>query len=150
MSWARLLNEGRVRVHRTSAQELFDLRSVVERDLEDAAIPQLSADRRYATAYNAVLQVAKMVIACSGYRVAGLGHHITTFEAVSLALGPQFGSLAPYFDSCRRKRNLVDYDMSGVTSETEVSDLLQEAETFRVMAETWIAQQHPQYALPQI
>jgi hypothetical protein len=29
------------------------------------------ADRRFATAYNAVLQLAKMVIACAGYRVAG-------------------------------------------------------------------------------
>jgi hypothetical protein len=36
----------------------------------DAAIPALSEDRRFATAYNAALQTAKMAIACAGYRVA--------------------------------------------------------------------------------
>lgn len=150
MSWQRLQNEGRVRAHQTSAQELFDLRSVVERDLEDAEIVALSTDRRFATAYNAVLQVSKMVIACAGYRVAGQGHHMTTFQAVRLALGPQVDTLATYFDSCRRKRNTVDYDMSGVVSETEVEELIREAEAFRTMAEAWIVANHPQYGLPTI
>ena len=31
------------------------------------AIPALSEDRRFATAYNAALQTAKMAIACAGY-----------------------------------------------------------------------------------
>jgi hypothetical protein len=79
MNWQSLLQNGRVKSHRTSAQELRDLRDVVERDLQDAGIEALSADRRFATAYNAVLQLAKMAIACAGYRVAGLGHHQTTF-----------------------------------------------------------------------
>jgi len=41
---------------------------VVERDLADASIPQLSPDRRFATAYNAVLQAAKAITYCEGYR----------------------------------------------------------------------------------
>jgi hypothetical protein len=49
----------------------------------------LSADRRFATAYNAALQTAKMAIACAGYRLASTpGHHGLTFEAARLALGP--------------------------------------------------------------
>jgi hypothetical protein len=76
----------KVKAHTTSSNELDDLRAVVARDLADAAILELSADRRFATAYNAVLQIAKMVIACAGYRVSGLGHHQTTFEAVELAI----------------------------------------------------------------
>jgi hypothetical protein len=50
---------------------LTDLRAVIARDLQDAALSGLSADRRFATAYNAVLQLTKMVIACAGYRVVG-------------------------------------------------------------------------------
>lgn len=149
MSWQRLQSEGKVRAHQTSPQELFDLRSVVERDLEDAEIETLSTDRRFATAYNAVLQLSKMVIACAGYRVSGQGHHMTTFQAVKLAMGPQIDTMAAYFDSCRRKRNTVDYDMSGVVSETEVNELIQETESYRRLVEAWIAQNHPQYALPQ-
>ncbi len=82
---------------------------MVERDLKDAKLDELSADRRFATAYNAVLQLAKMVIACAGYRVIGAGHHQTTFEALQIAMGKQVSGLVPYFDACRRKRNQVDY-----------------------------------------
>ena len=71
MTWQSLLQAQRIKSHRTSQQELNDLRDVVERDMQDAGVEALSADRRFATAYNAVLQLAKMVIACSGYRVVG-------------------------------------------------------------------------------
>ncbi len=145
MSWQQLVTDRRVKPHTTSLQELDDLRTVVERDLADAAIPTLSADRRFATAYNAVLQLAKMVIACGGYRVTGMGHHQTTFEAVELAMGPGIATLAAYFDTCRRKRNTVDYDVANVASETEAGELLQEAENFRQLAEGWIAQNYPQF-----
>src|SRR5438270_1203806 len=89
MSWRQLLANNRVRKHATSRQELDNLRAVIERDLKDASLPGLSPDRTFATAYNAALQLAKMAIACAGYRVAfGPGHHQTTFEAVKLvALG---------------------------------------------------------------
>ena len=36
-------------------QELTEIRRLVARDLADAAIPALSEDRRFATAYNAAL-----------------------------------------------------------------------------------------------
>ena len=66
MSWKKLLQEHKVHRHRTSLQEINELRKLIARDLADAAIPALSEDRRFATAYNAVLQLAKMVIACAG------------------------------------------------------------------------------------
>lgn len=146
MSWQKLLKERRVKPHETSRQELDDLRALVERDLADASLPGLSPDRRFATAYNAVLQTAKMVIACEGYRVAGIGHHQMTFEVIELAMGPHVADLADYFDTCRRKRNLVDYDMANVASETEAQELMDEAKKFRDMAEDWIARHYPRFA----
>jgi hypothetical protein len=84
-----LLTAKRLHTHVTSKQELDGLRELVERDLLDADIPKLSTDRRFATAYNAVLQLSKIAMACDGYRVAtGLGHHQTTFEAAGFVLGP--------------------------------------------------------------
>src|SRR5437016_11143389 len=97
ISWQTLLQAQKIKSHRTSRQELDDLRDVVERDLQDAAVPALSADRRFATAYNAVLQLGKMVVACAGYRVVGPGHHQTTFEAVEIAMGSTVASLTTYF-----------------------------------------------------
>ena len=65
MTWQDLLDEGRIAEHTTTRAELDELRAIVARDLADAEIDCLSADRRFATAYNAALQSAKMIIACS-------------------------------------------------------------------------------------
>jgi len=43
---------------------------VIERDLADAAIAALSADRRFATAYNAALQTATMAGAAEVFLLA--------------------------------------------------------------------------------
>jgi hypothetical protein len=101
VSWQQLLASNRVRKHRTSKAELDSLRAVVERDLQDAAVPGLSADRCFDTAYNAALQLAKMAIASAGYRVTGLGAHQTAFEAVELAMGHSIAQYAAYFETCR-------------------------------------------------
>src|SRR5712691_3959446 len=98
MSWQPLLRNHRVQAHLTSRRELEGLRAVVSRDLTDARLPGLSTDRQFATAYNAVLQLAKMAIACAGYRVVGTGHHQTTFEALELAVGDQVSPFVPFFD----------------------------------------------------
>jgi hypothetical protein len=119
-----------VQRHTPSRYELDGLCAVVARDLSDAQVPGLSADRQFATAYNAVLQLAKMAIACAGYRVVGQGHHVTTFEAVKLAMGHRVASLANYFETCRRKRNMLDYDMANVATGTEVRELLEKAHAF--------------------
>ena len=66
MSWNKLLQSNRVHRHTTSPQELTEIRRLVARDLADAAIPALSDDRRFATAYNAALQTAKMAIPYAG------------------------------------------------------------------------------------
>lgn len=108
MNWRQLLASRRIKRHATSSEELYDIREVVERDLQDAALPGLSSDRKFATAYNAVLQLARLVIACAGYRVSlGPAHHRTTFQAVGLALGKRTELLILYFDACRRKRNIA-------------------------------------------
>ena len=96
---------GSVNTHTTSRQEIENLRELVNRDLKDAEIDGLSDDRRFATAYNAVLQLSKMAITCSGYRVSAnkVGHHRTTFEAVKNAIGTvDVRNLADYFETCRR------------------------------------------------
>jgi hypothetical protein len=147
MSWPQLLTAHRVQRHTTSRQEIEGLRAIVERDLRDARVPGLSTDRKFATTYNAVLQLAKMAIACAGYRVVGQGHHRTTFAALELAIGPSIAPLASYFETCRRKRNMLDYDVANVATETELEELLEKAEQFRVLVEQWIAQSHPQFAI---
>jgi hypothetical protein len=143
MSWNKLLQSNRVHRHTTSIQELTEIRRLVARDLADAAIPVLSEDRRFATAYNAALQTAKMAIACAGYRIASVpGHHRLTFEGAKLAIGKPAESLADYFDACRRKRNEIDYTGATIATNTEAAEILLHATAFLDLVERWIDLAH--------
>ena len=124
MSWKQLLEQRKVQLHTTSKQELDGLRALIKRDLTDAALAGLSADRRFATAYNAALQTTKMVIACAGYRVARTpGHHRLHFEAARIALGSSADRFLDYFETSRRKRNVIDYDYAFVATDTEAGSV---------------------------
>ena len=142
MTWKELLAEKRVETHTTSKQELDDLRSAVERNLRDAAIPELSADNRFGLAYEAALLLSKMAVACAGYRVKGQGAHQTTFAALKLALGAGISKTATYLERCRRKRNELSYDMAGVATDTEATEILAQATALQSTVEQWIAQNH--------
>jgi uncharacterized protein (UPF0332 family) len=147
MSWDKLLTNRTVQSHATSRQEIDSLRNLVNRDLKDAELVGLSDDRRFATAYNAVLQLSKMVIACNGYRIAaGLGHHQKSFDAVKLCFQTaEIENLADYFETCRRKRNNIDYDAAEVVTETESHELLKKAREFQVLVEDFIAKNHADF-----
>jgi hypothetical protein len=143
MSWKQLLTDGRVEPHQTTKQELDGLRAAVARNLTDAAVTALSADNRFAIAYEATLLSAKMVIACAGYRVKGQGAHHTTFHALKLALGAGINKTAAYLDRCRRKRNDLTYDAAGLVTTQDAEELLKEATALDRQVEAWIAKHHP-------
>lgn len=144
MSWKKLHQENKVHRHRTSIQELTEIRRLVARDLADATLPGLSEDRRFATAYNAALQTGKMAIACAGYRIASVpGHHRLTFEGAKLAVGKRVEALADYFDACRRKRNEIDYTGATIATSTEADELVLHAKSFLDLVERWIEANHP-------
>ncbi len=75
MNWEKLLAEKRVKPHKTSLIEMVQFREIVARDLKDAQIRGLSIDRRFACLYSAALQLAHMITACSGYRIAATAGH---------------------------------------------------------------------------
>ena len=120
------------------------MRELIARDLADAAVPGLSADRRFATAYNAALQAANMAVACAGYRsTSQIGHHKISLESARLALGSPAAKFADYFETCRRKRNRIDYSHSHVATETEAKEIVKKASEFYELVEAWIAGRDP-------
>jgi len=56
VTWTNLLANKEAQKHKTSKKELDNMRALIARDLADKGIAGLSADRRFATAYNAALQ----------------------------------------------------------------------------------------------
>jgi hypothetical protein len=50
---------------------------------------------------------------------------------------------ADYFETCRRKRNTIDYTFSNVATETEGKEILIKASQFYSEVEDWITKNHP-------
>jgi uncharacterized protein (UPF0332 family) len=61
-------------------------------------------------------------------------------------MGQEFRSRADYFDMCRTKRNITDYDRTGEISEHEANELLQEVKNFKQEVEDWLRLHYPRLA----
>jgi uncharacterized protein (UPF0332 family) len=144
VTWTSLLASKKAQRHTTSKNELDDMRELIARDLKDAGVTEISADRRFATAYNAALQAANMAVACAGYRISSMsGHHKIALESAQLALGKAANEYADYFETCRRKRNMIDYTRPRMATDTEAKEALQSAREFVELVENWITKNHP-------
>ncbi|MFH1228524.1 MAG: hypothetical protein V1701_11570 [Planctomycetota bacterium] len=142
MTLKELLSEGKLRPHRTSAKEISDLLKVSERDLADAAVKGLSTDRSFTIAYGAILQLATMALYSSGYKTYGSAHHYTTFQALREILPADCRELMDYFDACRSKRNVSDYDRAGGITEDAAAEILTEARRFKKTVMDWLKINH--------
>ena len=143
MSWTNLLANNRVTAEPPSKAELDNLRSIVTRSLKDAAATGLSDDGRFVQAYDAARTLSLIVVRASGYRPKSKGgHHANTFLALEAA-DSAFASKSAYFDGCRTKRNVSEYDFAGGVTETDADGLLEAAKEFEVKVEAWIKINHP-------
>jgi uncharacterized protein (UPF0332 family) len=145
MSLKELVDQDRLKPHKTSKKEVGNLLRVVRRDLKDAKVEGLSLDRKFATAYNAVLQAVTILLYCKRYKPKGVGHHFIVFQAMKEIMGKDYHDLADYFDACRAKRNITDYDYAGTISRTEVQELIKEAEKFLDVVLNWLRKHYPKF-----
>jgi len=122
VSLKRLLDQNKLKPHKTSKTEIRNLLRVIKRDMRDANVKGLSLDRKFTTAYNAVLQSATILLYCMGYKPRGFGHHFVVFQAMKGIMGKDYDDLADYFDACRSKRNVTDYDFAGTISRIEAQE----------------------------
>ena len=142
MSLQSWLSEGKLKAHKTSKSEVTQLLSVFDRDLADARVKAISADRRFATAYNAALTVAIAALAASGYRTSGEGHHYWTIQSLAFTLRLDSKTLNK-FNKFRQKRNISDYERTDVVSEQEVAEMIALAQALRTAADKWLHENHP-------
>jgi hypothetical protein len=128
----------------SSRPEIADLLEIVNRSLADAGVPGHSVDGRFTAAYNAVLQLATVVLRASGFRAAGGARHWITFQVLPELVGERQTERAEYFDACRTKRHHAAYDAAGRISEAEIQELLEEARAFRTAVFEWLRREHPE------
>jgi hypothetical protein len=143
MSLQNWLTEGRLKSHTTSKTELHQLLAVYQRDMTDAQMEELSTDRRFATAYNAALMVARAALAASGYRTSGEGNHYWTIQSLAFTLKLDAKTINK-FNKFRQKRNITDYEMIGMVSEREVTEVQSLAQELRALLTEWLKIHHPE------
>jgi hypothetical protein len=128
--------------HRANRKEVAGLLSIVDRDIKDAGAA-LSADWRFGISYNAVLKLCTILLHAEGYRAAHDLQHYRTIAAMPLVLGDSKTADAEYLDTCRKKRNIVEYERAGSISVTEADELLAFATEFREVVTNWLKNTRP-------
>jgi hypothetical protein len=128
--------------HETSRQEISDLLTVIDRDLNDCQSEGLSPDWQLAIAYNAALQVALAGLAVEGYRVTRESHHFRAIQSLAFTLGCD-RPLIVQLDAFRKKRNISDYERAGSVSTREATEMQELAQTLRTQLIAWLGRAHP-------
>ncbi len=141
MSLKDWLKNGWLVEHKTSPQEVGNLLSVVDRDLDDCRTAGLSTDWKMNIAYNAALQAATAVLAACGFRASRDSHHYRIIQSLAFTLEMETKFIAK-FDKFRKKRNIGGYEQAGLVSEQEADEMISLAEQLREATVLWLRLNH--------
>lgn len=144
--WA---DNGWLRTHKISRQEIGNLLTIVRRDLKDARAEGISADWRFGIAYNAALKLCTILVYAEGYRPAQNLAHYRTLQALPLILGKDHEDDANYLETCRTMRNTVEYDYAGGATNADADELIEYVEQLGKVVMQWLRSNHPNF-LPKI
>ena len=128
--------------HQASFEEIAALLAIVERDLANAKVAELSDDWRLNIAYNAALQAATAALAAAGYRAAREQHHFRTIQSLAHTIGWPAAKV-DRFDRFRKKRNIIGYESAGVASEREAREMHELATALRDDVLARLGKQYP-------
>src|SRR5918911_30633 len=86
MSLEKWVEYGWLRKQAASREEIEGLLSIVDRDLRDARVEQISTDLRMTAAFSSALQSSTVALRACGYRPAGPGHHMRVIESLEYTI----------------------------------------------------------------
>ncbi len=141
MSLKNWRNNGWLKDHKTSLQEITDLLAVSERDLKDSSAPGLSPDWQLAIAYNAALQAATAALFASGYRAGREAHHYRIIQSLAHTIQAK-SDLINQLDKFRKKRNIGGYEAAGRISQQEADEMKKLAKDLYEQIVKWLHQHH--------
>ena len=133
---------GWLRAHKTSPEEIANLFAIVDRDLTDADM-DISPDWRFGIAYNAALKLCTILLYASGYRAERQLQHYRTIQALPIILGADHKGDAEYLDTCRKKRNIVEYDYAGGATDANADELILFVKDLQEEVHAWLTEHHP-------
>jgi len=136
-------DNGWLKTHATTPEEIENLFQIVERDLKDAR-SGVSADWRFGIAYNAALKLCTVLLYAEGYKAERNLQHYRTIQALPKILGSEKNDDANYLDTCRSKRNTAEYDSVGVATDRDSDELIELAESLRDEVMVYLKKNHPE------
>ena len=132
---------GWLKIEPTSRDEIANMLAMVDRDLKDAA-GSISPDWRFGIAYNAALKLCTILVRAEGYRPSHGLQHYRAIMAMPLVLWQKKKDDANYLDSCRTKRNTVEYDYIGGASDADADELIEFATELKAEVLKWLKDNH--------
>ena len=143
MSLLQWFENGWIARHQSSAQEIAGLFAIVDRDLHDAR-GEISADWRFGIAYNAALKLRTIMLYAEGYKPEKALQHYRSIQSLPLILGLKRKADADSLNSCRTKRNTVEYDYAGCATQADADGLIAFSEELKVAVISWLKINHPE------
>lgn len=126
-----------------SRDEIHNLLIIIDRDLKDSQKP-ISVDWQFGIAYNAALKLCTILLRAEGYRPAHGNHHYRTIMSVPVILGSEWQDNAEYLNTCRMKRNTLEYDYAGCVTDEDVNEILDFLRGLRKDVKGWLEANHPE------
>jgi len=137
------MDNGWLRPHKTSAEEIQNLFMIIDRDLKDAE-RGISDDWRFGIAYNPALKLCTIILFAEGFKAEKTLQHYRTIQALPLILVKERKTDAEYLDSCRSKRNIVEYDYVGGVTGHDADELIEFVKELKADVLDWLNKNHPE------
>jgi len=138
-------SNGWLKSHSTSKQEVEQLLQIVDRDIKDSQQTDLSPDWRFGIAYNAALKLCTILLYSEGFMSERNAAHYRTIQSLSFILGSDREDDTDYLNTCRAKRNMVEYDSVGGATDKEADELIDFVENLKEDVINWLKINHPEF-----
>ena len=138
-------SNGWLKSHSSSKQEIEQLLQIVDRDIKDSKQTDLSSDWRFGIAYNAALKLCTILLYSEGFMSERSAAHYRTIQSLSLILGKEREDDIDYLNTCRAKRNMVEYDSVGGATDTEADELIDFVVSLHEDVLNWLKINHPEF-----
>lgn len=118
--------------------------TIAETDLRDAAIAELSPERKLACAYGAILSAARVALHAAGYRVSksNRNHHYYAVQSLRHTIHLKPDTLLR-IEALQKKRHIADYVRIGEVAETLAAEARALAQDVLSIVRQWLRENHP-------
>ena len=103
---------------------------MVDRCLKDASLAGLSSDQKYILSYQAAFETAIVLLYKNGYKAIKTGHHYIVWQCMKEILPKGQHKAILIFEAAAKKRSKLSYDIAGLASQQEASEMYQETVKF--------------------